>query len=146
MSETGHGPRARPPTAGARRAAAPGAGGRGRAPAAAAARPRRALRWALFLAIAARERRRRRRRWRATSTSRAGCPEIPTLDEYRPPIVTEVISSDGQIAGEFFDERRKVVPYERIPKRVVQAFIASEDQNFFEHGGHRLARHAARRR
>src|SRR5512138_390367 len=64
-----------------------------------------------------------------------GLPEIPTLDQYRPPIVTEMISADGQIAGEFFDERRKVVPYERIPKKLVQAFVASEDQHFFEHGG-----------
>ncbi len=64
-----------------------------------------------------------------------GLPEIPTIDRYRPPIITEMVSSDGQIAGEFFDERRKVVPYDRIPKRVVQAFVASEDQHFFEHGG-----------
>ncbi len=64
-----------------------------------------------------------------------GLPEIPTIDRYRPPIITRMISSDGQIAGEFFDERRKVVPYDRIPRRVIQAFIASEDQHFFEHGG-----------
>lgn len=64
-----------------------------------------------------------------------GLPDIPTLDRYRPPIITEMISADGQIAGEFFAERRKVVPYERIPRRLVQAFIASEDQHFFEHGG-----------
>jgi penicillin-binding protein 1A len=64
-----------------------------------------------------------------------GLPDIPTVDQYRPPIITEVVSGDGQIAGEFFEERRKVVPYERIPKRVVQAFIASEDKNFFTHGG-----------
>jgi penicillin-binding protein 1A len=64
-----------------------------------------------------------------------GLPEIPTLDQYRPPIITEAISADGQISGEFFEERRKVVPYERIPRRLVQAFVASEDQNFFEHGG-----------
>ncbi len=62
-------------------------------------------------------------------------PELPSVSEYRPPIITEVISADGQIAGEFFDERRKVLPLERIPRRVVQAFIASEDQNFFEHSG-----------
>src|SRR5512146_2668983 len=95
---------------------------------------RRLLRWALFLAIGA---------VNAVVVlvvvaylyfSR-GLPEIPTVEQYRPPIITEMISSDGQIAGEFFDERRKVVPYERIPKRVVQAFIASEDQHFFEHGG-----------
>ena len=64
-----------------------------------------------------------------------GLPEIPTLEQYRPPIITEMVSGDGQVAGEFYEERRKVVPYERIPKRVVQAFVASEDQHFFEHGG-----------
>jgi penicillin-binding protein 1A len=62
-------------------------------------------------------------------------PDIPTVEEYRPPIITEMISADGQIAGEFFVERRKVIPYERIPRRVIQAFVASEDQHFFEHGG-----------
>jgi penicillin-binding protein 1A len=64
-----------------------------------------------------------------------GLPEIPKVSDYRPPIVTEMVSADGQIAGEFFVERRKVVPYERIPKRLLQAFVASEDQDFFEHGG-----------
>jgi penicillin-binding protein 1A len=62
-------------------------------------------------------------------------PEIPSLDRYRPPIITEMVSGDGQIAGEFFEERRKVIAYERIPKRVLQAFVASEDQHFFEHAG-----------
>src|SRR6266545_2684499 len=95
---------------------------------------RRALRWALFLAIG------------LVNLAIAGLvagylyfsrglPDIPTLEEYRPPIITEVISSDGQIAGEFFEERRKIVSYARVPRRVVQAFIASEDKNFFEHGG-----------
>jgi penicillin-binding protein 1A len=99
-----------------------------------AAPSRRLLRWALFAAIGL---------FNAGVVLAVGgylhfsrgLPEIPTLDRYRPPIVTEMISSDGQIAGEFFDERRKVVPYGRIPKRVVQAFIASEDQHFFEHSG-----------
>ncbi len=64
-----------------------------------------------------------------------GLPDIPTLAQYRPPIVTELVSADGQLAGELFDERRKVVPFERIPKLFVQALVASEDKNFFEHGG-----------
>jgi penicillin-binding protein 1A len=64
-----------------------------------------------------------------------GLPSIPSIDDYRPPVITETISADGQIAGEFFNERRKVVPYHRIPKKVIQAFIASEDQNYFSHGG-----------
>ena len=64
-----------------------------------------------------------------------GLPDLPSIAEYRPPIVTEVISTDGQVVGEFFDERRKVVPFGRIPRQLVQAFVASEDQRFFEHGG-----------
>jgi penicillin-binding protein 1A len=64
-----------------------------------------------------------------------GLPEPPTVEGYRPPIITELVSADGQIAAEFFSERRKVVPYQRIPRRVIQAFVASEDQRFFEHGG-----------
>lgn len=64
-----------------------------------------------------------------------GLPVIPRVDDYRPPILTEVHTADGVLAGEFYNERRKVVPYERIPKRLVQAFIASEDASFFDHGG-----------
>ncbi len=36
-------------------------------------------------------------------------PEIPTLAQYRPPIVSELVSADGQLTGEFFEERRKVL-------------------------------------
>ena len=64
-----------------------------------------------------------------------GLPSIPSLAEYRPPIVTEVLSADGQLVGEFYVERREVVPYDRIPRRLIQAFVASEDQSFFEHHG-----------
>jgi penicillin-binding protein 1A len=95
---------------------------------------RRAAKWALFVAIGAAN--------AALAAAIAGyvhfsrgLPELPTVESYRPPIVTEAISEDGQVAGEFFEERRKVVPYERIPRRVIQAFIASEDKNFFEHSG-----------
>jgi penicillin-binding protein 1A len=95
---------------------------------------RRGLRWALFVAIGAVN------LGIAAAvigwwTFSQGLPEIPTLDRYRPPVLSEVVSADGQIAGEFFAERRKVVPYDRIPRRLVQAFLASEDQHFFEHGG-----------
>jgi len=64
-----------------------------------------------------------------------GLPSIPTIGEYRPPVITEMVSADGQIVGEFFAERRKVVPLERIPRQLVQAFVAAEDKNFFEHSG-----------
>ena len=62
-------------------------------------------------------------------------PEIPELSEWRPPILSEVHAVDEVLIAEFFEERRKVVSYERIPKKFVQAFIASEDDRFFDHPG-----------
>lgn len=64
-----------------------------------------------------------------------GLPAIPDVQSYWPPVLTEVYTDDAVLAGEFYRERRKVVPYERIPKRFVQAFIASEDSSFFDHPG-----------
>src|SRR5215831_17457681 len=62
-------------------------------------------------------------------------PQIPRIDQYWPPIVTEIYTDDAVLAGEFYNERRKVVSYERVPKRLVQAFIASEEASFFDHMG-----------
>ncbi len=73
--------------------------------------------------------------WVAFRHYAQGLPEVPSLAQYRPPVVTELISGDGQLVGELFEERRKVVPIERVPKRLIQALIASEDKNFYEHGG-----------
>lgn len=64
-----------------------------------------------------------------------GLPSIEWARHYRPPIVSTVWSGDEQLAGEFYNERRVVVPYEKIPQRLKQAVVASEDKDFFEHGG-----------
>src|SRR6266403_2270922 len=64
-----------------------------------------------------------------------GLPSIEWARHYRPPIVTTVWSGDEQLVGEFYNERRVVVSYDRIPKRLKQAVIASEDKEFFEHSG-----------
>src|SRR5919201_1389538 len=64
-----------------------------------------------------------------------GLPSIEWARHYRPPIVTTIWSGDEQMIGEFYNERRVVVPYDRIPKRLKQAVIASEDAGFCEHGG-----------
>lgn len=64
-----------------------------------------------------------------------GLPSIEWARNYRPAIVSTVWSGDEQLIGEFYDERRKVVPYEAIPKKLKQALIASEDAEFFDHGG-----------
>ncbi|HEX4385854.1 MAG TPA: transglycosylase domain-containing protein, partial [Myxococcales bacterium] len=64
-----------------------------------------------------------------------GLPSIDWARNYRPPIVSTVWSGDEQLVGEFYSERRVVVPYEKIPKKFKQALIASEDATFFEHSG-----------
>ncbi len=64
-----------------------------------------------------------------------GLPSIPTAKDYRPPLLTEIRSSDGRLLAELFDERRKLIPYDQIPRRLIQAFVASEDKNFFDHHG-----------
>src|SRR5438874_9756586 len=64
-----------------------------------------------------------------------GLPSIDWARHYRPPIVSTIWRGVEQLIGECYNERRVVVPYERIPKRVKQAVIASEDAGFFEHSG-----------
>jgi len=62
-------------------------------------------------------------------------PRVDTLSDYRPPIVTRILSNDGAIIAEFFEERRIIVPVSRMPKQLIQAFVAAEDSNFFKHQG-----------
>lgn len=62
-------------------------------------------------------------------------PNFDSLADYRPKIVSRVYAQEGQLIGEFFRERRIVLPYDEIPPKVVQAFLASEDARFFEHEG-----------
>jgi penicillin-binding protein 1A len=62
-------------------------------------------------------------------------PDHRQLAAYEPPIVSRVYAADGRLIGEFASEKRIFVPYGSIPKRVVHAFIAAEDQRFFVHPG-----------
>jgi penicillin-binding protein 1A len=62
-------------------------------------------------------------------------PTLPELDQYNPPLTTRVFSQSGDLVAEFAIERRDVVPADKIPRQLVEAFIASEDDNFFDHGG-----------
>jgi penicillin-binding protein 1A len=63
---------------------------------------------------------------------------LPALDpivEYQPPVVSQVFADDGTLIAEFFSERRYLVPIERIPRLVREAFIAAEDDGFYRHQG-----------
>ncbi|MFN3354016.1 MAG: penicillin-binding protein 1A, partial [Brevundimonas sp.] len=62
-------------------------------------------------------------------------PDASELADYRPATATRVFAADGTLIGEYSDERRIYVSYDQIPVTVVQAFLAAEDRNFFQHGG-----------
>ncbi len=62
-------------------------------------------------------------------------PQVNSLDDYRPSLITEVYADDGQVIGSFALERRIIVTYDQIPKVVKDAIISVEDQNFLEHWG-----------
>src|SRR3546814_13445475 len=46
-----------------------------------------------------------------------------------------VHAGDGRLITEYAIERRVFVPYSAIPRHVIEAFVAAEDQNFFHHPG-----------
>jgi penicillin-binding protein 1A len=62
-------------------------------------------------------------------------PEILPFEDIRFGGVNTVVSSEGQPLAEMFKERRYIVPKEEIPDIVIRAFLASEDERFFEHRG-----------
>ncbi len=62
-------------------------------------------------------------------------PDYKQLADYEPPTVTRLHAGDGRLIAEYAKERRVFVPIAAMPRRVKQAFIAAEDQNFYSHYG-----------
>ncbi|MDE0119410.1 MAG: PBP1A family penicillin-binding protein [Bdellovibrionales bacterium] len=62
-------------------------------------------------------------------------PSMENLKNYKPPLISTVLDREGRKAGEFFKERRILVPYSEFPPVLVQAFVSAEDGRFFEHKG-----------
>ena len=62
-------------------------------------------------------------------------PKINTLKDYSPATVTSVFSDDGRKIGEFYEERRIVIPLSEMPENLINAFVAAEDSRFREHPG-----------
>src|SRR5260370_8522104 len=67
-------------------------------------------------------------------------PEIRALEDYRPNVVTELYSDDGQQIGNFALQRRILLTWEQIPPVLKDAITSTEDQHFFEHWGVDLPR------
>ena len=62
-------------------------------------------------------------------------PSIETLTDYRPKLPLRVFTADGQLIGEFGEERRSVVRIGEVPAVMRNAVLAAEDSRFFEHVG-----------
>jgi len=62
-------------------------------------------------------------------------PKINSLKDYRPATVTSVFSDDGRKIGEFYKQRRIVIPLSKMPDNLIAAFVAAEDSRFREHPG-----------
>ncbi|MEW6657647.1 MAG: PBP1A family penicillin-binding protein [Thermodesulfobacteriota bacterium] len=62
-------------------------------------------------------------------------PDFTAIKEFRPPVVTQIFARDGRLIGAFYAEKRIEVPYSRVPRHLVLAFVAAEDARFFEHPG-----------
>ena len=62
-------------------------------------------------------------------------PDYKFLKSYKPPVSSKVYSGNGDLVADFSQEKRVFVPFNSIPKNVINAFLSAEDKNFFKHPG-----------
>ena len=62
-------------------------------------------------------------------------PDYKFLKNYKPPVSSKVYSGDGELVADFSNEKRIFVPFNSIPKNVINSFLSAEDKNFFSHPG-----------
>ena len=62
-------------------------------------------------------------------------PDIEVLRDVRMQVPLRVYSQDGSLIGEFGEKRRAPVTIDETPEQLIQAFIAAEDDRFFDHPG-----------
>lgn len=62
-------------------------------------------------------------------------PAFSSIADYQPVVGSQIFSADDQLIGEFAAERRVLVPVERIPPHLFQAFVSAEDKRFYSHFG-----------
>jgi penicillin-binding protein 1A len=60
---------------------------------------------------------------------------LSVVTDYRPIRASQIFSADGETIGEFYVEKRVLIPLAQIPEMVRRAFVAAEDARFYQHGG-----------
>jgi penicillin-binding protein 1A len=64
-----------------------------------------------------------------------GLPGLRGIGDYHPDQISRVLDRDGKPIGEIGAVHRTMVPYAQFPKVLIQAVLAAEDADFFEHEG-----------
>lgn len=64
-----------------------------------------------------------------------GLPAVDSLRDVRLQTPMQVFTADGRLIGEFAEHRREPVPISEMPEQLIQAFIAAEDERFYQHRG-----------
>ncbi len=62
-------------------------------------------------------------------------PEYRYLKDYQPPILSRIYADDGRMMAVVASEQRLFIPFDAIPKRIIDAFLSAEDSEFFAHKG-----------
>ncbi len=62
-------------------------------------------------------------------------PDYKFLKNYKPSVSSKVYSGNGELVSDFSQQKRIFVPFNSIPKNVINAFLSAEDKNFFSHPG-----------
>lgn len=62
-------------------------------------------------------------------------PSYTRIADYRPPLVTTVYARDKSIMGYFYREKRFLAPLSEMSQYVPLAFLAAEDDGFYQHAG-----------
>ena len=62
-------------------------------------------------------------------------PDYKFLKNYKPPVSSKMYAGNGDLVADFSQEKRIFVPFNSIPKKVINSFLAAEDKNFFKHPG-----------
>jgi penicillin-binding protein 1A len=64
-----------------------------------------------------------------------GLPPVATLKDVQLQTPLRVFTRDGELIAEYGEKRRKPLRIEQVPKMMREAFLAAEDDRFFEHPG-----------
>ncbi|HZN02385.1 MAG TPA: transglycosylase domain-containing protein, partial [Candidatus Polarisedimenticolia bacterium] len=62
-------------------------------------------------------------------------PEVKSLQDWKPPVVTTLYSADGKPLYQFGAEKRIVVDLDQVPQAFLDGLVATEDSHFYDHVG-----------